>query len=57
MSAKSGILSTESFRLPQIITMRKDTGFTLLELTVAHNTDATIIRSISLTVGGNASIQ
>ena len=35
MSAKSGILSIESFRLPQIKIMRKDTGFTLLELMVA----------------------
>ena len=34
MSAKSGILSTESFRWPQIKTMRKDTGFTLMELMV-----------------------
>ena len=34
MSAKSGILSTESLRLPQIKTMRKDTGFTLMELMV-----------------------
>ena len=34
MSAKSGILSTGSFRLPQIKTMRKDTGFTLMELMV-----------------------
>ena len=34
MSAKSGILSTGSFRWPQIKTMRKDTGFTLMELMV-----------------------
>ncbi|MDX2502766.1 MAG: prepilin-type N-terminal cleavage/methylation domain-containing protein, partial [Deltaproteobacteria bacterium] len=34
MSAKSSILSTESFRWPQIKTMRKDTGFTLMELMV-----------------------
>ena len=34
MSAKSGILSTGSFRLPHIKIMRKDTGFTLMELMV-----------------------
>jgi len=46
MSAKSGILSTDSFRLPQIKIMRKDTGFTLLELMVAMAIAAILMAGI-----------